>query len=394
MDAIPRRATRWVGVGLSIAVWLAPSPTAAAHAIAIYEWGKPVAQHDPGPTPTLVQTLDAVAIDAGNESDLAVLADGTVWGWGATHVSQQSMDVIQIPGLVHVVQAPVDGNHDFAALEQPGHDTACPSSSSVMTWGLNQSGDLGLGDGKKDDNYATAQDVSTLDCLNVVQLAAAAQHMFALTASGQVYVWGGNENDELGLGAASAKPALIPTLNPAATALTGGTSAGVQLTAGSVMGGMLVKGHAYSWGGDALGQCGCGLRGSVISTPTAVSQGSVLYIWIDQGGNVGTDGHELALTASGSVYAWGAGADGQLGDGTTADSAVPVLVTGLPPISTVRAGGMHSLALDTSGNVWAWGANDDGQLGDGTRADSLRPEEVLSGMTMISAGSLHSLALS
>jgi alpha-tubulin suppressor-like RCC1 family protein len=392
MNATLRRVTTWVTFALSIAAWGAPRPTVASPAIAIYEWGKPVAESGPGPTPTPVQMLGAIAIDAGNGSDLAVLPNGSVWGWGATHVTRQSMTAVKIPGLANVVQAPVDGNHDFAALEQPGSDAACPSSSSVMTWGLNQSGDLGLADAKDDDNYPTAQDVKTLDCQDVVGLAAAAQHMFALTANGRIFVWGGDGDDVLGLGAARPKREMIPTLNSAATALTGGTSSGVQLTAGSVMGGLLVNGHAYSWGSNALGQCGCGAQASVISTPTPVSQGSVVFTWIDQGGNVGTDGHELALTASGAVYAWGCGAEGQLGSGTTADSDVPQPITGLPTIVMIRAGGMHSLALDSTGRVWAWGANNDGQLGDGTRSDALKPEMVLSGMTMISAGSLHSIA--
>jgi alpha-tubulin suppressor-like RCC1 family protein len=390
--ATARRIAVVIACASAIALSLSPSSMAAASGTVIYEWGKPVAAAGPGRTPTPVQRLDAVAVDAGNGSDLAVLRNGTVWGWGATHVGRQSMKAVEIPGLVHVVQAPVDGNHDFAALEQTGGDTACPSSSSVMTWGLNQSGDLGIGDATNDDNYPTAQDVKTLDCQDVVQIAAAAQHMFALTASGRIFVWGGNGDDVLGLGMANIKRELIPTISPLATGLTGGTSSGVQLTAGSVTGGLLVNGHAYSWGSNALGQCGCGVRGSVISTPTPVTQGGVLFTWIDQGGNVGTDGHELALTASGAVYAWGDGAEGQLGDGTTTDSALPVLVPGLPAIVMVRAGGMHSLALDGGGAVWAWGANNDGQLGDGTHRKALRPEEVLSGMTLISAGSLHSIA--
>jgi hypothetical protein len=45
---------------------------------AIYEWGKPVAMGGPGDVPTMVQTAGAVAIDAGNPSDVLVKGEGTV----------------------------------------------------------------------------------------------------------------------------------------------------------------------------------------------------------------------------------------------------------------------------------------------------------------------------
>ncbi len=363
---------------------------AAASGGSVYEWGKPVASGGPGAVPTAVQHFaNTVAIDAGNNSDVVVLSNGTVWGWGATKVASSSMTVVQVSGLKNVIQAPVDGNHDFAALEQPGDDPACPNSSAVRTWGLNMQSDLGLGDTKQ-DTYSTPRDVTELDCRNVVQLAAAAQHMFALTASGQVYVWGGS-GPVLGLGSGG-HDAPSPTINPALTALTHGSSAGVQLTAGSVTGGLLVDGQAYTWGLNQHGQCGCGSTAASVTTPTPVRQGSLRFTWIDQGGNLGNNGHTLALTAQGAVWAWGDGADGQLGDGGRSDHDLPVAVMGLPKIAAVRAGGIHSMALDTNGNVWCWGGNSFGQIGNGSNNDLLVPIEVLRAVSLISAGSYHSLA--
>jgi alpha-tubulin suppressor-like RCC1 family protein len=301
------------------------------------------------------------------------------------------MSLVQVPGTSNVRQRPVDGNGDFAALEQPGSDPACPGSSTVITWGQSESGDLGIGPTVNGKNYTSAQDVTTLDCLDVVQLAAANSHMVAITASGDVYVWGGNDKAALGLGFTS-KVVDTPVLNAAATALTHGSGTSVEVTAGVEDGGLLVNGQAYSWGGNTYGQCGCGSTTLDILNPTAVRQGGVLFSWIDQGGNAGSDGHELALSSAGAVYAWGDGAEGQLGQGTTVDSDVPLAVHGLPTIVDVRAGGMHSLALDDAGNVWAWGSNNDGQVGEGRLADLLTPVEVLRGVKMISAGALHSLA--
>jgi RHS repeat-associated protein len=103
--------------------------------------------------------------------------------------------------------------------------------------------------------------------------------------------------------------------------------------------------------------------------------------------------HALALKTDGTVWAWGGNDSGQLGLGSTIDSPTPLPISGLSNIVAVSAGGAHSLALDASGNVWAWGSNIDGQLGDGTNNNQPVPKQVLTGVSSIGAGGLHSLAV-
>ena len=61
--------------------------------------------------------------------------------------------------------------------------------------------------------------------------------------------------------------------------------------------------------------------------------------------------------------AWGDNEEGQLGDGKTANSDVPVAVHGLTGVTAIAAGAEHALALLSDGTVSAWGANGAGQLG-------------------------------
>ncbi|WP_068468393.1 PKD-like domain-containing protein [Candidatus Protochlamydia phocaeensis] len=111
--------------------------------------------------------------------------------------------------------------------------------------------------------------------------------------------------------------------------------------------------------------------------------------------------HSLALRNDGTVWAWGRNFNGQLGDGTTLDSSLPVQVGGGTPLTGVIAiagGGSHSLALKNDGTVWAWGNNGNGELGDGTSIDSPIPVQVGGGGPFtnaidIAAGNFHSLAL-
>jgi alpha-tubulin suppressor-like RCC1 family protein len=105
--------------------------------------------------------------------------------------------------------------------------------------------------------------------------------------------------------------------------------------------------------------------------------------------------HALVLSADGSVLAWGWNSWGQLGNGTTTASAIPIPVPGLSDVVAIAAGASHSLALDSGGRVWAWGANSYGALGDGTTTNRLSPTLVpgLSGVAAIAAGRDHSLAV-
>ena len=101
--------------------------------------------------------------------------------------------------------------------------------------------------------------------------------------------------------------------------------------------------------------------------------------------------------AAGTPWAWGINTYGTLGNGTNTGSNVPVQVSfpGGTIIAAVACGRDHSLALKNDGTVWAWGYNYFGQLGNGTLADSTLPVQVsgLTGVTAIAGGLNHSLAL-
>lgn len=84
--------------------------------------------------------------------------------------------------------------------------------------------------------------------------------------------------------------------------------------------------------------------------------------------------HSLALTSTGSVYAWGINSSGQLGDGTSINSPLPKKITvGGVAVSSLVVGNDHSLALAPAGVVYAWGYNASGQLGDGTTTNRAAP---------------------
>jgi alpha-tubulin suppressor-like RCC1 family protein len=93
--------------------------------------------------------------------------------------------------------------------------------------------------------------------------------------------------------------------------------------------------------------------------------------------------HSLAITADGTLWAWGANSAGQLGDGTTIPRHAPVRI--MENVASVSAGPTYTLAITNDGVLWAWGANETGQLGDGSRETRLLPTKIMSGVIYVSA---------
>ena len=85
-------------------------------------------------------------------------------------------------------------------------------------------------------------------------------------------------------------------------------------------------------------------------------------------------GCELGIDST--IRCWGNNKQGQLGDGTTTDSLIPVGVKNLPfPIQAIAVGGL-SCVLTSSGGVRCWGGNTEGQLGNNSKLDSSVPVPV------------------
>ena len=105
--------------------------------------------------------------------------------------------------------------------------------------------------------------------------------------------------------------------------------------------------------------------------------------------------HSLALKADGTVWGWGYNNNGELGDGTSTQRALPVQAAGLNDALSIAAWGFQSYAVGAEGTLWAWGYNANGQLGDGTTAAKLRAVQVgnVLGGTAIAAGADHALFL-
>jgi Regulator of chromosome condensation (RCC1) repeat len=90
--------------------------------------------------------------------------------------------------------------------------------------------------------------------------------------------------------------------------------------------------------------------------------------------------HTCAVKTDGTLWCWGDNTFGQLGDGSMTNSLVPVQVSGqATDWAVVTAGEFHTCAARTDHTLWCWGWNPDGQLGNGSTTGSPVPVQV-SGM--------------
>jgi alpha-tubulin suppressor-like RCC1 family protein len=91
--------------------------------------------------------------------------------------------------------------------------------------------------------------------------------------------------------------------------------------------------------------------------------------------------HACARRSDGTVSCWGEGDRGQLGrpvttpcpKGTSMCSIVPLPIAGVSRVKRIAAGGDTTCALSEDDSVRCWGANDNGQLGNGSTTDSFVP---------------------
>ncbi|RBP98921.1 RCC1 domain-containing protein, partial [Bifidobacterium xylocopae] len=130
-------------------------------------------------------------------------------------------------------------------------------------------------------------------------------------------------------------------------------------------------------------------------TPPSPPTSGITFTQVSAGG-----AHSLAIGSDGNTYAWGFNINGQLGDGTSIGSNVPVRVRTPAGVrfTQVSAGYDHSLAIGDDGHAYSWGQDEYGQLGDGTRDYHPTPVRVTdpapnTTWKTISAGHSYSLAI-
>ncbi len=149
----------------------------------------------------------------------------------------------------------------------------------------------------------------------------------------------------------------------------------------------LTDGAVSCWGRNNRGQLG---NGTTTNSTVPVSTGITNATHVEAGME-----HACATLTDRTIKCWGNGHYGQVGLGIYQDRTSPTTVPGVTGATDVAAGPLHTCALVTGGAAKCWGRGDSGQLGNGTFWDSLTPTDVtgLTGAVELAAGSGQTCAL-
>lgn len=191
-------------------------------------------------------------------------------------------------------------------------------------------------------------------------IAAGEFHTCAIDRSGALLCWGDNGNGRLGDGTEEDRttPAPVVGLESGVMAVVAGEEHTCALT---TAGAVKCWGQRTKNGADGDSSVPIAVAG-LESGVTAISA---------------SRDHTCALVEGGDIHCWGFNRSGALGDGTTTNSATPVLVVGLTGSArAVSAGGDFACAVLVNGEVQCWGNGTSGQLGNGETESSGTPVTV------------------
>ena len=317
------------------------------------------------PVQTIAGGSDWAVVHVGYDGTMALKNDGTLWTWGNGSYgclgdlqdSDRSSPVMIANGKTW---KSIGGANYYY-----GCSAAIDDNDHLFVWGLNDHGQLGLGD--QNNRSSPIQ----MGGKTWSQVSSSAYSMGAIDTDGKLWMWGDGGYGALGLNS---------TEDYSSPVQVGADTDWMQIACGYHYT-MAIKndGTLWAWGEGSDGKIGLGNENDY-SSPTQVGSDTN---W----NKVATcNDHSAAIKEDGSLFIWGRNNHGQLGQGNQINTSSPVQVSGT--WTDITCGEYHTAAIKNS-TLWTWGENSNGQLGDGTEDDKSSPVQTLmnfSGWTSVSAG--------
>jgi alpha-tubulin suppressor-like RCC1 family protein len=331
------------------------------------------------PVTTFVGGTNWRQVSAGYEYMAAIKTDGTLWTWG-----EGGSGILGNASTTDVF-TPITTFSGGTNWQQVScgsfHTAAIKTDGTLWVWGA---GSARLGTGAL--SFGTNTPVTTFaGGTNWRQVSCGRSHTAAIRTNGTLWTWGYGVYGKLGNDNISSRFTPVTTF-------AGGTnwkqvSCGEDHTAA-----IKTDGTLWTWGRGFLGRLGNNDTNNR-TTPVTTFAGGTNWRQVSCG-----DEHTAAIKTDGTLWIWGAGTFGRLGNGAINQVWTPVTTfSGGTNWQEVSAGGSHTSAIKTDGTLWTWGSGNLERLGNGATSGSIStPVTTFSGGTNwqeISAGYAHNLAL-
>ena len=341
-------------------------------------------------------SLDNAQVSSGYTFEAVLKTDGTVWTWGNNTYGQLGNGNVENVSTMEPNKVlGVNGEGYLENIKQisAGAYTvaAVTSDGKVASWGRNTYGQLGNNSTTNSGVPVYLTDVDGNEITNIKQVSAGSSHLLALANDGTVWACGLNNYGQLGINVGSTTSSnanykriyAVKVQKQITVTADDGTETTElvdldnikQVSGGTDFSVALANdGTVYSWGLGTSGQIGNGAA-TTVYIPTQTSITNVEKIdagWLQT----------IALKDDGTVWGWGINRYGNLGINTASTSTsnaaykkvtpVQVLLAASTPITDVTdiaSIGETSFAITSDGNVYGWGFNTSGQIGDNTLAN-------------------------
>jgi alpha-tubulin suppressor-like RCC1 family protein len=292
------------------------------------------------------------------------------------------------------------------------HTCVLLNNNDVRCWGLNSSGQLGLGNTNSigdDEAITSVPPIKFPTGFKVVQITAGFKHTYALSEEGKVICWGSNDFGQLGYGDTTIRgstPETTPNklgfvgLPPVKTIVSGNFAFHTCA--------VLVSGEVRCWGLNDFGQLGLGNRFNIGDNTNEIENTPTINLGTSPVKQTAVNSNRTcALLQDSTLRCWGKGTNGQLGYGNNfdfGDDSDEIPNTQAVPITDaarITLGGSHTCVVTTSKKVRCWGGNSSGQLGYGNEnniGDNELPAtagfvNLRANAKQLSLGFLHSCVL-
>jgi signal peptidase I len=294
---------------------------------------------------------------------------------GAAEMAADSLTAVQVVGSGGV--GFLGGASKITAGDI--HTCVAKDDGTVWCWGENNEGMLGDGTTTNSDYPVQVVGPGGVGVLTgAADVTAGLKFSCALKSDGTVWCWGKNNEGQLGDGSGTDSETPVQVEVSGGSALTGvvDLEGGDEHTCA-----VKSDGTAWCWGRNDKGQVGDGTTNGRDYAVQVVGSGGVGFL-TGVGEVAAGRKHSCATLTIGSAWCWGENNEGQLGDNSKNNSDTPVQVVGpggvgfLANAGTPAASELHSCVVVGGDEMWCWGKNDKGQLGDGTTNNSLVPVQV------------------
>ena len=373
-------------------------PTPAAAPITYYRWGfgdnslgnggafgsTTAPDSSTVSSPVLLDSLSWSQLNSRSAwfTNSAIKPNGTLWTWGKNNRGQLGNETTT--NNSSPVQTVASGTNWQSTSNGYNHTAAIKTDGTLWTWGRN----TGVGQlGTNDTNHRSSPVQTVAGGTNWSQVSAGGYHNLAIKTDGTLWAWGQNYYGQLGDNARTHRSSPVQTI-------AGGTNWS-QISGGWAHSAAIkTDGTLWAWGDNGYGHLGTNDT-THRSQPVQTVTGGTNWRQVSASQAYGTG--TAAIKTDGTLWAWGKNNVGQLGDNTTINKSSPVqTIASGSNWSQVSAGGYHTAAIKTNGTLWAWGEGANGQLGDNTLLRKSSPVQTSAGGTNwanVTAGSYFTLAL-